>query len=333
MILFFFGEDAFRNREKRLALKKLFFEKNPGSTGFFEFDFSDGAEVKDLSACLSQTGLFATKKFVIVGNVFDAPIETRRALAEFLEGQSVALSADSERVVLFFQSGQPKKNEKLWKALSGKAVKSQEFLLLTGTALWKWMDERARASGAVGIEPAAKKYLSDACLAEARKQGEKRKLDMFLLDAELRKLAAYRFGEVIHEEDVRLLSPAPLSDGTVFNALDVLFSGRRSEAMTLFANLMKRGEALGLLGMCAWQLRNIIRVKGALMDGEIRSGGEAARLLGMHPFPAGKCFDIASRSSFESLERSFTRLARLDREAKSGDRTPEEALTAFVMGE
>lgn len=333
MLLFFFGEDAFRNREKRLALKKLFFEKNPGSTGFFEFDFSDGADVSALSSCLAQAGLFAAKKFVIAGNIFDAPIETRRALAEFLEKNVKELSGDENRILLLFQDGQPKKNEKLWKALLAGDIKKQEFLILAGAALFKWMDERARESGALGIEPPAKRYLSEVCLAEAKRQGEKRMLDMFRLDSELRKLATYRFGDMIREEDVRILSPAPLSDETVFVALDLLFSGRRNEAMEIFANLMKRGDALGLLGMCAWQLRNIIRTKGALRNGEIRSGAEAAKLLGMHPFPAGKCFDIASRSSFESLEHSFTHLARLDREAKSGERDPEEALMAFVMGE
>lgn len=333
MILFFFGEDAFRNREKRLALKKLFFEKNPGSTGFFKFDFSDGADVPALSYCLAQAGLFATKKFVIAGNVFDAPIEMRRALAEFLDRNAKEIAVDANRVLLLFQNGQPKKNEKLWKALSAGDIKKQEFLILSGASLFKWMDECAKEIGALGIEPPAKKYLSEVCLAEAKKQGEKRTLDMFLLDSELRKLATYRFGDMIREEDVRILSPVAISDETVFNALDLFFSGRQSESVMIFANLMRQGEALGLLGMCAWQLRNIIRVKGALVDGEIRSGSEAAKLLGMHPFPAGKCFDIASRSSFESLEQSFTRLARLDREAKSGDRDSEEALTTFVLGE
>ncbi len=333
MILFFFGEDAFRNREKRLVLKKTFFEKNPGSTGFFEFDFSDGAETKNLEACLAQAGLFAAKKFVIAGSVFDAPIETRRALAEFLEKNAKEISIDENRILLLFHNGQPKKNEKLWKALSAKEIKIQEFIPLGGTALFKWMDETAKKCGASGVDPAAKKLLSDICLTEAKRQGEKRRIDMFRLEAELQKLAAYRAGEVIREEDVHLLSPVPVSDETIFNALDLLFSGRRKEAVLLFAHLMKAGEALGLLGMCAWQLRNIIRVKGALTDGEIRNGMEAAKLLGMHPFPAGKCFEIATRSSLEFLEQSFTRLARLDREAKSGERDPEEALLAFVMGE
>ncbi len=332
MLLFFFGDDAFRIREKRLALKQTFFEKNPGSTGFFEFDFSDGAEVKDFSACLAQQGLFATKKFVIAGNVFDAPIETRRALAEFLEGSGAALSVESDRVVLFFHNGQPKKNEKLWKALSEKGVKSQEFPPLVGGAIFRWMDERIRQLGGIGIEPVAKKCLSEACLIETKRQGEKAKLDMFLLDSELRKLSAYRAGEIIREEDIRLLSPPVLPDESVFQALDFLFAGKKKNATLLFARLMKEGEALGLLGMCAWQLRNIIRAKGALLEARIRNAGEMAKLLGMHPFAAGKCLDIASRSSFDSLEHSFAHIARLDREAKSGDRAPEAALMAFVMG-
>lgn len=333
MILFFFGDDSFRMREKRLALTQRFFEKNPGSTGFFTFDFVEGGIVKELAACLAQAGLFATKKFVIAGNIFDAPIDERRALAAFLDERGADIAADEHRILLLFHDGQPKKNEKLWKALSAKSIKTQEFSPLVGATLFKWMDETAKFSGAIDIEVSAKKLLTEVCLRESKRPGEKRRIDMFCLDAELKKLASFRIGETIREEDVRLLSPKAVTEESVFQALDVLFAGRKKESALLFARLMRTGEALGLLGMCAWQLRNIIRAKGAITDGEIRNAMDAARLLGMHPFAAGKCFDIAMRSSFESLERSFACLARLDREAKTGDRDPEEALTAFVMGE
>lgn len=333
MILFFFGEDTFRMREKRLALKKVFFEKNPGSTGFFEFDFSDGASVRAVSDCLSQTGLFAAKKFVIVGNIFDAPIETKRELAEFLEAHTKELAADENRILLLFQKGQPKKNEKLWKALTAQEIKAQEFTPLGEPALLRWVDQAARHAGAQGIEPRAQKLLLDVCRAVANRPGEKLATDMFRLDAEVRKLAAYRAGEMIREEDVQMLSPKAASEETVFQALDALFSGKRKEAVLLFSHLAQGSEVLGLLGMCAWQLRNIIRTKGALMEGQIRSSGEAAKLLGMHPFAAGKCFVLASRSSFDALQKSFSLLTRLDLEAKSGDRDPEDAVMKFVMGE
>lgn len=332
MILFFFGEDAFRLREKRLALKNAFFEKNPGSTGFFEFDFSDGAGVKELSECLSQAGLFASKKFVIAGNVFDAPIETRRELAEFLEVNRAELSADENRILLVFQNGQPKKIEKLWKALTVKDIKSQEFALLGDPALLRWMDELARHSGATGMEPAAKKLLLESCREVSKRPGGKPSVDMFRLDVGVRKFAAYRAKGMISEADVREISPRAAGEETVFQALDALFSGKRKEAAILFAHLAQEGESLGLLGMCAWQLRNIVRTKGALADGQVRNASDVAKLLGMHPFAAGKCFHIASQSSLDSLEKSFSLLVRLDREAKSGNRDPESALLAFVMG-
>lgn len=332
MILFFFGEDAFRLREKRLALKQIFFEKNPGSTGFFEFDFSDGADVGDLSGYLSQTGLFATKKFVIAGNIFDAPIETRRALAEFLDVHTKDIAADENRILLLFQNSQPKKIEKLWKALAAKEIKTQEFTSLGEQSLSWWTDEAVKHAGAHGIEPKAQRLLWNICRADSKRPGGKSTIDMFRLDAEVKKLAAYRVNEMIREEDIHRLSPRIVSEETVFQALDALFSGKRKEALMLFSHLARESESLGLLSMCAWQLRNIVRVKGALMDGQIQTAMDAAKLLGMHPFAAGKCFAIASHSSLGSLEKSFTLLARLDREAKSGERDPESALMMFVIG-
>ena len=332
MILFFFGEDVFRLQEKRAVLKNAFFEKNPRSTGFFEFDFSDGASVRAVSECLSQTGLFAAKKFVIAGNIFDASIETRRELAEFLEIHVKDLAVDENRILLILQGSQPKKNEKLWKALAAKEIKSQEFTPLGETAILRWTDQAARRAGARGIEPEAQKLLLDVCRIGASRSGEKSFVDMFRLDTEVRKLAAYRTGEVIREEDVWTLSPKAASEETVFQALDALFSGKKKEAAILFSRLAQGSEPLGLLGMCAWQLRNIIRTKGALSDGQIRTSGEAAKLLGMHPFAAGKCFALASRSPLDALQKSSSLLARLDREAKSGDCDPESALMGFVMG-
>lgn len=331
MILFFFGEDAFRMKEKRLALKNTFFVKNPGSTGFFEFDFSDGAEMKEVSSCLSQTGLFVVKKFVIVGNIFDAPLETRRALADFLDTNKESLASDENRILLLFQTGQPKKNEKLWKVLANKEVRAQEFALLGEPAILRWIGETAKRCGALGVDSKAQKLLLDICRNDPKQSGKKPSIDMFRLDAETRKLAAYRRNEMIREEDVAAISPPVSGSESIFQALDALFSGRKKEAAAMFSALMRDGDALGLLAMCAWQLRNIIRTKGAIADGQVRNPFDAAKLLGMHPFAAGKCFALASQTSIGSLESAFSLLARLDREAKSGGRDPESALLDFVM--
>ena len=333
MILFFFGEDAFRIRERRLELIRAFFEKNPGSSGFFEFDFSDGASLKDLTSCLSQSGLFAAKKFVIAGNIFDAPLEVRRLLSEYLDVEGEMIARDSQRILLFFQNGEPKKNEKLWKSLSSNFVKSQAFPLLSGNELHQFLSSLITTFHGRGIEAPARALLLERCQKESNDLRGKKTVDLFRLREEARKLVAFRAGEMIREEDVRLLLPFAPEEESVFRALDLLFSGNRKEAMMVFSRLGVPGEALGLLGMCAWQLKNIIRVKGALLDGSLKNAAEAARLLGMHPFAATKCFDIASRLTLKAAEDLFLRLTRLDREAKSGVRDPDDALRAFALEE
>ncbi len=332
MILFFFGENSLRIREKKLALKKSFFEKNPGSAGFFEFDFSDGAEVSGLVSCLAQTGLFAAKKFVIAGNVFDAPIETRRALADFFEDRSEEISIDGNRVLLVFQEGVPKKNEKLWKSLAAKHIRSEELKIPFGKELSVWVDDRVARSGALSIDVPAKQLILNTCRRESKQSGNTSLIDLPLLDMEIAKLGAYRAGAVIREEDVRILSSSAVSEQSVFRALDLLASGEKKAAMILFSQVMREGDALGLLGLCAWQLRNIVRVAGARTDGAVRTAFDAARILKMQPFVAEKSFRIAVTRSLQFFYEQFVRLARLDREAKSGDRDPEEALTEFVMG-
>ncbi len=330
MILFFFG-DAFALREKQSALKKAFFQKNPNSSGFFEFDFSEMETLNPLASALEQVGLFAPKKFVVVGNVFDAPIDMRRLLAEFIGEKSEKLSQDENRIVLFWSNGQPKKVEKLWKALSKKEIRREEFFPLSGLSLLKWIDGRVVASGAQRIESVARKILAEGFLYEEKKFEKNRQVDVFRLDMEIQKLGNYRRGEIIHKEDVYMLSSLRVDEGTIFDALDALFSGKKEQALKMFFRDAKTPDILGLLGMCAWQLRNILRTKGAMSDGRVRNSMETAKLLGIHPFPAEKCFRIASRFSLSDLEAMFARLVVLDREAKNGDRDPESALVSFVM--
>lgn len=319
MILFLFGEDAFRSHEKLLTLKQAFFRKNPGSTGFFEFDFADGAKLSELIATLGQAGLFSEKKCVVMKRPFSAPIEVRREFAEFLDRDSAALSKDADRVLIIWESGSVKKNEKLWKALSGKTVRSEVFNALSEREAEQWIDRRILSAGATGIDPNARRALVERCGTNTA-----------LLDVEIGKLGAFRFGKQVSFADVELLLGNSSSEDGAFAAIDALFSGRKEMALRSFGLLLETDDPIRLLGACSWQLRNVIRMKSACESGAVRSGREAAKILSLHPFVAEKMFRMVLTLPLQKLLASFSLLARLDLEAKTGERDPKMAILKFV---
>lgn len=319
MILFLFGEDAFRSHEKLLTLKEMFFRKNPNSSGFFEFDFSDGAKVSELVSVLGQVGLFSEKKCVVVKRPFSLPIEMRREFAEFLDTDGPTLSSDTDRVLIVWESGSVKRNEKLWKSLSGKFVRTEEFSTLAPKEMERWIDRHIISAGATGIEPDARRALIERCGTNTAR-----------LHVEMEKLGAFRFGGVVSVEDVVLLVDGISSEAGTFTAIDALFSGQKERALRSFGVLLEEEEPIRLLGACSWQLRNVIRMKSAEESGAVRSGREAAKLLSLHPFVAEKMFRMVSMLSTKKLLASFSLLARLDLEVKTGERDSKMAILKFV---
>ena len=90
MIIFFHGADGWRAREKVRELTEGYLAKNPGGTGLFRFDFEDTVDatamMRQLEETLSGGGLFASKKFVVVRDVFGK----ERAEATGKESKSAA---------------------------------------------------------------------------------------------------------------------------------------------------------------------------------------------------------------------------------------------------
>jgi DNA polymerase-3 subunit delta len=117
----------------------------------------------------------------------------------------------------------------------------------------------------------------------------------------------------------------------VFEALEALSSGRKAQALKLFVDQLTKGEnALYLLSMCAWQLRNLLRVADGYAQG-MRTAPILAKQLKLHPFVAQKLLRQISGFPMERLKKGLSLLADLDLQAKSGFLDPKLALDMFVV--
>lgn len=321
MIIFLYGEDAFRSREKLVELRNAYLEKNP-SSGLFEFDGDISTEdvVKNMKQTLNESGLFATKKLVIARRFTEASEFVQKKMIEFLEEKIENIDTDKDNILIFWEEKMPKKTNALYKLLDKKIAKKQHFETLKGMRLEQWIVHRIHLIDAqTNIEKRALPLL-------VSEMGD----DLSALQNELRKLVDFCEEKMIHESDVAMFVVQSVR-GLVFEALEALASGNRARALCLFEEQLEKGEnALYLLSMCAWQMRNLLKVADGYADG-CRQAPLLAKELKLHPFVVQKLLRQIGGFSLERIKKSFALLADLDTQSKSGQIDPKLALDMFVM--
>jgi DNA polymerase-3 subunit delta len=322
MIIFLYGEDVFRSRAKLLELKAAYLRKHEDAGGLFDYAFDESGEevVKEFAASLGTGGLFASKKLIVVRNLLSAPETLQGRVLEILERNIARMEKDADTVVVFWEEGVPKKTNKLFRLFEKEVAKKQQFELIQGARLEQWTLHRLQT-----INPQVR--IQQKALTRLLAETES---DLFRLDRELEKLAAFCENGVIGDAEIDTFIAASPKEA-VFEALEALTQRRKSRALALFARQLKKGEnALYLLSMVAWQLRNLLKVAEKYTRG-VRVAPVIAKELKMHPFVVQKLLRQAGSFPLERLKKSFALLADLDLQSKTGAIDPKLALDLFVV--
>ena len=186
-------------------------------------------------------------------------------------------------------------------------------------ALPRWVEQRTRKHGGE-IEPQAAGQLAAVVGTDLR-----------LLDQEITKLVTYTGAErAITSADVDALVPYAQA-AVVFDMVDALGQRDGRTAAQTLHRLLDAGEhPLGLLGMIVRQFRLLIQVKELKAEGA--TARDIARVLRLHPFPAGKLANQANHFTAAQLEAIHRHLLETDVAIKSGRVKPEVALDLLVAG-
>ncbi len=327
MLIFFSGADGYRSREKTRELRTEYLKKNPDGTGLFEVDFGGGNDTRkaleQLKEMLQSQGLFATKKFVVARDVFLLKVEEREVLQVFIESRPDILTKDSPMILLVWESGSVKKTENLTKFLQKNAFIEQSFEVLTGVKLEQWalVFLKSLTPSATITRPAL-----EALLRETRS-------DLFRLDSELTKLANYAGIEPISSEMVDTLVCQDTLHELIWGAFDAIIAGDIRGATRLLSARVTAGEnALGMLALCAWQLRQVALVADAYHTQGARDERSLASVTGLKLFAIGKILRRIQNFTPERVHRGFTLLSDLDAQAKgkNGGIDPALAIELFV---
>ena len=335
MILFLYGEDNFRSWEKVSAIKNKFLRKDKIGSGLTIIDFREDNEKNKLSEIVSAQALFSSKRLIIIKNLILSGISSdQQEVLSFLEPGKKNLQASQNIVLVFWENGLPRKNNKLFKFLLASS-KNQNFEKLTGNKLSAWTLKRIQDLGGKISPEALNKlivYIGN---------------DLLQINNEANKLTSYAQGKVIAETDIDLLVKSKI-EANIFETIDALASKDKKKALELLHNQLGKGDdPFYIFSMYVYQFRNLLKIAGFFAQSAAPAGGqgsasgryfqgntnqyEIAKLTKLHPFVAQKGIVQLQGFTLTQLKKNYKKLGELDLQIKTGKIDIVLALDKFVV--
>lgn len=263
MIIFLYGEDSFRSREKLRAIRDRYLQSPGGEVNFLRLAPPELTYAAYEQAAYAVPFLAKTR-LVILENLLSAKAEAERIIESLSE-------VPSSTVLVIWEDGVPDRRTKIFGALK-KAAQVEEFPLLGENELRRWITDRVENLGGE-ITPLVTDLL-------ARSVGP----NLWRLSGEIEKLVNY--SSEVTAESVELLVEASESDD-VFALVDAVGEGKARAALSHAHAILQAGRGeLYLLAMLSRQFRLIAQV--GHLKRQAQSEAQIAKRLGLHPFVVRK---------------------------------------------
>jgi len=299
MIIFLYGEDTYRSREKLKELKDKFTrEVDPSRLNLESFDGLK-ITIPDFQRAITTTPFLAKKRMVIFENICQNK-KTQSEALEFLQ----EYDAGDDAVLVFLE--EEKINNGLFKFLA-KQKYSQEFKPMDDYALGQWIAAEVQKRGG------EIKTLAVRTLVEYVGN------NLWLLGNEINKLLSYTKGREIEKVDVEELVHTKF-DNNIFGLVDALGAKNKKEALKLFSSQLGFGSsAQYIISMLIRQYRILLQVQ----EHSDEPSDAVAKKTKLHPFVAKKALAQSRKYSFTDLKRIYAELLDIDKKIKSTSLDPE----------
>jgi DNA polymerase III subunit delta len=309
MIIFLYGEDTYRMKEKTKEIVGGYKKANKNSLNLKIFDCSKKSEdvFKTIKDDLRQASMFKEKKlFVLINPLSDADFKEK-----FLKEAKNFL--DSDDIIVFIQEADFNKNNSLFNFLK-KNAKTQEFNHLSGQKLRNWAVQRF---GKSKIEPIALSLLLEYVGS-----------DLWRLNNEIQKLTDYKKDDLIKQEDVKLQVRSGI-DIDIFKTIDAIAERRKDKALRFLQNHLEKGDSpVYLISMINYQFRNLLSVKDFVE--KYVPYNAIVKKSGLHPFVVKKSYSLCRQFSLQDLKKIYQNIFLIDFEIKTGKISPEAGLELFI---
>jgi DNA polymerase-3 subunit delta len=312
MIIWVYGEDTFRSREKLKELITSFKQKfDPG--GLNLIFFKEKLSTDEIFQAATAAPFMSPKKMVIVEGLAES-VKAK----DWDELAPLWKRVPDESILVLWEGGHPKELDKAFKTMPKKEVYYYDYPLLSANEVRAWLIAQARSKG-IKAGPA----ILDQLL---QKVGQ----DIWRLDSELDKLKSRAAGQEIKSEYVDELIDTRLEDN-IFIFCDFLGQRRAGQAVAVLEKLLKSGfNEIELLGKLIWQLKIILKLRSYMDDNPGANINMVARDLGIHPYAAKKIQTVLNKFDVQELKNIYQKALDLDVGLKSGKIDPRLGLELIV---
>lgn len=319
MILFLYGPDTYRSRQKLKEIIERYKKIHQSGLNFSRLDLTKKdppageAGFSDFKERIETISMFDEKKLIVLEGLFQKDKDFQEKLHDYLKDKK--LDENDDVIVVIWEEEISDSKNSLFKYLI-KQAKAQEFKLLEGHRLREWVKKQ--------IENAGGKIDGQAIDKLILFVGN----DLWRMANEVQKLINYKSG-FITADDVELLV-SPEINLNIFNTIDALAERNKKRALRLFNDHLKKGENENyLLTMFIYQFRNLIRIKDLLNQGVPYY--LLSQKTSLHPFVIRKTVSQARNFDFEELKKIYHKLFGIDFDIKTGRVEPRTALELFIV--
>jgi len=332
MILFLYGQDTYRARQKLKEIIEQY--KNPvsgenlDSAGIKKIHKSglsliylddENLKFEDFRDIIQQTSIFDEKKLLILSNIFinqDFKEKFLKNYKDFLKLKDI---------ILFYEENEISMKDRFFNFLKTKA-ETQNFQPLVGEKLKSW------------IRQELSKFKTEIDSGAIDKLINFVGNDLWQMSNEIKKLVNYKKGPVsakassgkekINVEDIELLVK-PKIETAIFKTIDAIAQKNKKQALLLIHQHLEKGDnPLYLLSMINFQFRNLLMIKDLIERN--RPYYSILKMTHLHPFVVKKSCQQVNKFTLQELKKIYQKIFQADLDIKTGKITPETALDLLL---
>ena len=328
MIIFLYGDDTYRSREKLKQIKSKFKKELDQNSSSLDILDGEKIDLEKINEIVAAPSLFVKRRMVVIENIFkNKNKDIFKALNDYLKKKSKSEGEQDTIIVFWEESGLNKfKTNVFFKFLSKEKI-VQEFKILNNTETINWVKkEFKRRNGLIKGQAAVQ-------LASIFSS------NLWQLSNEINKLINFKRGEQpglididqiveIEFKDVENLVRGS-ADENIFALTDSISAKNRSKALELFENELSAGVTeTYLLVMIIRQFKILIQVRAALDSG--LSARKIQNELKLHPYVIQKASVQARNFSIDLLKNLYREVVDIDYQLKTGQSDAKTALTLMI---
>ena len=288
MIYLIYGPDTFRSRCLLSGIIDEFKKKaGTDAPAIFRFDAEEDAPER-LLQFRSARSLFGSKELIVVERLFSSPKNIFAAIEPLLEEWQ-----KSQNSIFVFWDGDCAEAKAI-ERVKKHAAKIQEFQLLTGVKLERWLDDEISA-----------KHLKLSS-AERRALIADSGGDLWKLTQELDK----------HELGSAAPAKKEAREEKIWNFTDAFLVSKKQALVASFRLVARGTDNLYLIGALARTLRVIFAIRDAL-DKKAQIS-EIGKKMKVHPYVVKKQAEAARILTQSTLTRNYGLLLTADENIKTG---------------